>query len=158
MELSIACSAHRFHHQIWSDGSEGVDSFYVSQNIAHQAEGTCMQCTHITHGEDVFYDASILCVAAGQVLHAVGVCFADVPVINTSTVVVQILVQLLSNRATVCCLHHCYLPHDQGECSSYLHSSGRGCSTITLQSTTPGYATNAGSDILILWPAIICAA
>ena len=112
----------------------------------------------ISHTAKMCFTIPPYCAAAGQVLHAVGVCFADVPVIDTSTVVVQILVQLLSNRATVCSLHHCYLPHDQGECSSYLHSSGRGCSTITLQSTTPGYATNAGSGILILWPAIICAA
>ena len=54
------------------------------------------------------------CVAAGQVLHAVGVCFADVPVADTSSTVVQILVKLLSNRAIVCSFHHCYLPHDQG--------------------------------------------
>ena len=46
-------SVHRFHHQIWSNGAEGVDSFYISQNFAHQAEGTCVYCTGATHIRDV---------------------------------------------------------------------------------------------------------
>ena len=66
-------------------------------------------CSHRSCDPVVFHPPP-----TGQILHVVRVCLTDVPVIDTSPVVVQILVQLLSNWTIICCLHHCHLSHDQG--------------------------------------------
>ena len=103
------CFVHRFYHQIWSDGIEGINSRHLPQNIAHKEKS--MLTILVT---ELYFTLPVSSVATGQILHVVRVCITDVPVTHTSPIVVQISLQLLSNRTTVCCLHHRHIPHDQG--------------------------------------------